>query len=227
MSIGSLITTPWVSSALGFYKRNKALCVEVFGINLPRTVIVRNQQEAIDVGFNEGINTLGYFGGLSLLSKATDRYLKKSTPKVFNQRLWYQACKTSLLVPIFFGFMMATPFLRNALTSWRNHTANYEDLITGKHQSQNTWKTAASDNLYKAGGRLLAGALIGLVGLSYSQRNGKGVIKLLKNNTWLQLGLMGGKQGHTLANSSQALAYWGFPVYTSWILAARDQFETK
>lgn len=227
MTLSAILTTPALRQALGFYKRNKALCVETIGINLPRTLIVRNPQEAIDVGFNEAINTIGYFGGLSLLSRATDQYLKKVRPNILKNRLWYQSCKTSFLMPIFFGFMMATPFLRNALTSWRNHTANYQDLITGQHQTANQWQQAVQQNLGKATKLMLGGTGIGLAGLLYCIKSPKTVLSLLKNNPSLKHGLMGGTKGHKLANSFQALAYWGFPAYTSWILAARDQFETK
>lgn len=247
-SLIPLLSAPWVTKACQTFQENKtwkALGVEVLGINLPKTAIVRTKNEAIDVGFNEFGNTVGFFGGLWGGGYLLDRFLaaKKirihANPAILSKG---RVMKSFALIPPLVAFMAAMPFFRNAFTAWRSGSVAYQDLIT-KGQPKRQDSTAqqktklAIQNYLQTGATILAaGAALGLTGFFWARSSGSAKLfqgaKLIPalNKPWMHkalkaICLTGNKA--TEFEDLRAVAYWGAPAYLGWMAASRDRFEIK
>jgi hypothetical protein len=225
----------------------KVLGVEVLGINMPKTAIVRTKDEAIDVGVNEFGNTVGFFGGVWGGGYAVDKVLKNlhiplnPNPAILNQG---RVMKSFALVPPLLAFMVAMPFLRNAFTTWRTGTLDYKDLITtsdtaAQHARQkDKAQKAIQDYVRKGVNILLTGLGIGAAGFLVAR--GGGTLQLFRPNSsklipdlnkpWFAktlraLCLTGEKA--TEYGDLRAMFYWGIPTYLAWMAASRDKFEIK
>lgn len=223
----------------------KAFWVEFLGINTPRTVIVRTQNEAIDVAVNEFSNTAGFFGGIWGLSPLLDKWIKARKlpfhpdPKVITQG---RVFKSAVLIPLLLGFMVSMPYVRNALTAWRSGTVKFKNLITENetraHTKQARQKTQESIRQF-----LTTGIGVFLLGAAVSVAAGlltvsKGPLRLFQgkklipslNTPWGQrlmraLSLTGDKA--TEFGDMRAIIWWGIPTYLAWMAASRDSFERK
>ncbi len=249
-SSASLLTHPWVTRACkGLYENKtfKVLGVEVLGINLPRTTIVRTVDEAIDAGVNEFGNTIGFFGGVFgggfLLDKLLKSWKIPLHPRadIISQG---RVLKSFGLIPPLVAFMMAMPFFRNAFTAKRSGTLDFKDLISKndsirkKHSSQSpdAQTQAAIQRYTQIGLSILAGgfalAAAGVLWARFGLFKPKQAFTLAKpfNNPAFQKILkaicLTGKKA-TEFDDLRAVFYWGIPAYISWMLASRDKFEVK
>ncbi len=240
--------TTQVAKTLHENKTWKALGVEVLGINMPKSLIVRTKDEAIDVAVNEFGNTVGFFGGLWGGGYLLDKVLKAQrlkmdpNPLMINQA---RVMKSLALIPPLFAFMVSTPFFRNAYTAWRTGTTDYKNLITKGNtlpeSSARQFKhhTEAVQHNLRIGGTILgAGLGLGLLGwtaarglgpLRLFQPNGKKLIPFF-NNEWgkkiIKAFSLTGKNA-TEFGDMRAVFFWGIPAYLGWMAASRDEFEVK
>ncbi len=218
--------------------------VEVLGINLPKTMIVRTPHEAMDVGVNEFGNTLGFCGGLFGGGYAIDKLLNSQRIPLLKDSATLsrgRVIKSLTLIPPLFAFMMAMPFFRNAFTAWQSGTVAYKDLITKgtKHQATQKQEThEAIEHFLKMGTAILStGILLGALGFGIAKsRRG---IRMFQNHFTLVPSLRKGKfpkilkalcltgKSATEFQDRQAIFYWGIPAYLGWMAASRDKFEVK
>lgn len=251
--VSSLIAGGLTTSVLRTYNENplyKALAVEILGINIPKTVLVRTKKEAMDVGVNEFGNTIGFFGGVWAIGRLANTYLKGmgirfdgAASGLSQARL----VKTFMLIPPLFAFMWSTPYFRNAFTAWQNGTTNYRRLITTQmndldknlppERQREQVKDRINENLEKAAGILGIGLLVTTAGLLLTGlrrnpfnlfKNGKPVglmalptVEKVLNKLCLQ------GDSATVFKDFHSLVYWGLPAYAGWVTASRDEFEVK
>jgi hypothetical protein len=214
-----------------FYSRHKAVTVEVLSINTPRTLIVRNRNEMVDTAFNEYMNSVGYFGGLKLLGLGLNRFLKRVFPSVAKRPSVNRFAKTAFLVPAFMGYMVAMPFYRNAFTAWRSKTLDFRDLITQEqHHNPAHWREFADKNRHKGHWSLLAGLVVGTLGLAFAVKRPQHILRWSRqaaSRKTFDFLTLAGKTGDRLKNDFQAIMYWGAPTYLAWMASSRDKFEFK
>ncbi len=178
-----------ICSPLATNRNLQTLAIEVLGINVPKTAMVRTKKEALDVGFNEFGNTLGFFGGLWGIGALFDKLVK--IPGEIGPASPLRLMKSFALVPPLFAFMMSTPYFRNAFTAWKSGTTQYKDLITNDQQTSSPQngsleasREAAKGYLMKALGILGAGIGIGALGILLT-RWGPGPLAVLKDDAAL------------------------------------------
>lgn len=248
--LSPLLSTPWITQGCRLLHENKTwkvLGVEVLGINLPKTAIVRTRDEAIDVGVNEFGNTAGFFGGVWGGSYLVDKLLTRmkvpvySDPAILSQG---RVMKSFALVPPLLALMVAMPFFRNAFTTWRTGTTDYRNLITGSGTTGPTpaQRREAQDwvnqNVKKGLTILASGLAVGVGGFLLAASRGN--LRLFRPNSsrlipalnkpWVaktlkNLCLTGAKA--TEYEDLRAMFYWGIPAYLGWMAASRDGFEIK
>ncbi len=248
--LAPMLQSSWATRACRLLQENKTwklIGVEVLGINLPKTLIVRTKNEALDVGVNEFGNTLGFCSVVWGGSRFIDNLLRRNNIRIHpdSQVLSRgRVLKSFVLVPSLIGFMMAMPFWRNAFTAWRSGTVDFRNLITRDRthidSREEQDKTQAFIQKYLTKGAVIFTTGIALGALGMVSAGSKSILPLFRKNSsrlipaldkpWIRKALT--KLCLTGKNASEftdvrALAYWGIPTYLSWMAASRDKFEVK
>ncbi len=203
---------------------------EVLGINLPKSLVVRDPDEFVDVASNEFANTAGFFG----LGVGLNYVLNRILPRLNGTG---QAVKSAVLLPVMFSFMWATPFIRNYLTAKRTGKTHFTQVIgeEGDHLPTLAEERALSYKLTEY--RNQAAKILGL-GAATGATLGALVWGVLRNpavrqqipaktKAWLKENLALKNGDFKNFNTWHAFLFWGIPAYGGWIHAARDNYERK
>lgn len=247
------LAKPWLVSGCQKYQANptrKILFLELLAVNAPRILIVRSLDEALDTGFNEIGNTIGFFGGLYGGNVLLDKMLAKlkipienNTSTTISRGRFMKSW--ALLWPLA-AFMFAMPFFRNAYTTWRSGATDFEKLISNKaqftkpqantstHQQKKIHENLTRGALSLAGGfAIAAGGFLLAKGLGPLRMfKGKQLVPALNKpliRTLLdKLCLVDvGKRKAGFFDDLHAVLFWGTPAYLAWIAAAREALERK
>jgi len=213
------------------------LIKEVMGCNTPKTLVVRNQNEMLDVATGQFGGTICFFGSGIVL----DRILKPlyqsilrhphllPNPKAALE--WTRLGKSFGIYSLQGALYWAVPFFRNFLTSRRSGTHNFIQMVgvqrkpdvinLQKLKEKQAYSLGMVRNIVTGG--VIASALS--IGASiYAIRKGLAINKpaafLLKH-----LGLGGG----SFKNYPRWAEFFFIAVasYVGWIHATRDKFELK
>lgn len=125
-----------LASLLTFLQANKMPDIvfrEITGNNIPHVAIVRNKDEFLDQSMSQFGNTAAYFGTGLLMDKALN-----AVPKLARLQLnqatkhWFFLGKSLSIFSLIAAVNLATPFLRNYITTKRTGTTNYAEMIGEK-----------------------------------------------------------------------------------------------
>ncbi|MBY0405146.1 MAG: hypothetical protein K2X66_14695, partial [Cyanobacteria bacterium] len=113
---------------------------EVVGINAPKIIFTRSNDERIDVATNELGNTVGFVATGFLLEKALDFLYEKAVPAskkaLENTKTWEALGRSFTLYSLIFSVMWAMPFIRNYYTAKRTGQVQYTQVIGAKNVHQ-------------------------------------------------------------------------------------------
>jgi hypothetical protein len=212
---------------------------EVVGINAPKIIFTRSNDERIDVATNELGNTVGFVATGFLLEKALDFLYEKAVPAskkaLENTKTWEALGRSFTLYSLIFSVMWAMPFIRNYYTAKRTGQVQYTHVIGAKNVHQPEKKAYPSNQVQEkmAEYRNKALSILGLGALFASAASVASVFAIGKGAgvgpmaQWVakNLALIGGKFSDF--SGVKALLFWGLPAYGGWIHASRDPIEKK
>jgi hypothetical protein len=193
--------------------------------------IVRNKDEFIDQSISQFGNTAAYFGTGLLMDKLLDAPLKMTGQKLEAlSKPWFFLGKSLSLFSLIAAVNLATPALRNYITTKRTNTTNYAEMIGEKSRTA-TQAHSVEVSLQKNKKRFLqtisAGAAVSslIMGLTMLMMRRKTPLPGALKKVHQFIGLEGGK----FKNFSpwSAVAFWVVPTFTGLILGARDKYEVK
>jgi hypothetical protein len=128
-----------LAGVLSFLQANKMPDIvfrEVTGNNIPHVAIVRNKDEFIDQSISQFGNTAAYFGTGLLMDKLLDAPLKMTGQKLEAlSKPWFFLGKSLSLFSLIAAVNLATPALRNYITTKRTNTTNYAEMIGEKSRT--------------------------------------------------------------------------------------------
>lgn len=211
---------------------------EVVGINAPKVVFTRSNEEKFDVAVNELGNTVGFVGAGLVLDKVLQKVFDSVKDKPWAQaqaaKTWETLGRSAAIYSTIFAVMWAMPFLRNYMTAKRTGQVDYTEVIgasprkkEGATQQQARLNKKLAEYKLKIGQILGLGALgtaLGVGGSLLAMNRGVGLNKV---GDWIvrNLALKGG--AFSDFSGWKALLFWGVPAYGGWIHASRDPFEKK
>lgn len=210
---------------------------EVVGINVPRVVLTRSEDERKDAFYSEAGNTIGFFGAGAALDQLLIRALDPK--KLQKQGAWAARIgvlgRSAALFSTSFAILWAMPFLRNYLTARSTGGVQFTQVIGANAAQASAHTLQASQQEYKRNaltilGLGLAGSVMALGGarLAIVNRWGrKAVNRWFKNpKGWVHhLTLKDGRFANF--GGLPALLFWGVPAYGGFIHASRDNYERK
>jgi len=213
------------------------LIKEVVGCNAPKTLVVRNQNEMLDVATGQFGGTLCFFGSGILLDRLLKPFYQKilthpnllPNPKAALE--WTRLGKSFSIYSLQAALYWAVPFFRNFLTSRRSGTHNFIQMIGVQRKAdlvnQQKLKEKQAYSLGMVRKIIIGGVIASALSVAasvFAIRKGLAINKtaafLLKH-----LGLGGG----SFKNYPRWAEFFFIAVasYVGWIHATRDKFELK
>ncbi|HEY9687593.1 MAG TPA: hypothetical protein V6C52_11505 [Coleofasciculaceae cyanobacterium] len=209
---------------------------EFLGVNLPRIVFTRTQDERWDSAVNEIGNSIAIFGIGGLLDQGLKRLYQTVQAQGGNAAKWSVVCRSGALYSAIFSLMWAMPFARNYLTARRTGKTVFTDVIgscnsaIAGHQDnvqesmtnskRRFWKIlalgGAATALFAFGGRWAAGKNMSL-----------GLLKRLFQSKGAQDFLLLKDGSFEDYSGWKAVLSCAVPAYAGWYDAARDPYEKK
>ncbi len=206
------------------------LTKEFIGINLPKILFTRTQDERIDVAVSELGNTSAFLAGGFLADQALGLSLKRAMKNIPAETAQHQLATrwatTSRSVGIYgvvFSLMWAMPFVRNYITTKRTGSTHFTDVI-GAHltipnqqrspaivqESLNHYRHQIATILGTGIGISTAALLLGVIGIRQSGNAfGKAAMTKLHDGKTLAQTLEGwhwiGKTADAAQNSQRSL----------------------
>ncbi|MCA9842682.1 MAG: hypothetical protein KC475_11240 [Cyanobacteria bacterium HKST-UBA03] len=104
---------------------------DIAGDNLPRALIVRSKDELVDKGLFELGSAAAFFGGGYGLNKLFNHLLPKlaKSPLLANKQGWLNLARTFGIMGPVATALVALPFLRNYLTTYRTGKTAFKEVI--------------------------------------------------------------------------------------------------
>lgn len=212
---------------------------EVVGINAPKIVFTRTNNERFDAAVSELGNTAGFIGAGVGMEKLLDGFFswaQKHWGTAANAKTWEAVGRSGAIYSAVFAMMWAMPFIRNYMTAKRTGKVDFTDVIgEGKlHKPEDETKNSHQRLQAKLKEYLgMATRILGLGALGAALSMGGGALAMRsglsigKMGQWLvdRLALKGGAFSDFAG--LKAVLFWGIPAYGGWMHASRDPYERK
>jgi hypothetical protein len=212
---------------------------EVVGINAPKVIFTRTNDERADVAVNEFGNTIGFVaagvGTEALLNKAFHSPSMKAGLASASGKIWEAMSRSGALYSAIFATMWAMPFLRNYYTAKRTGQVDYTDVIGAKRNKKTESPEVKQARLQQKlkEYRNMTLKILGLGALGVVGSLGAGVLlSRLKPQAgtiakWVHQHLTLAEGKFNDFSGVKALLFWGLPAYGGWMHASRDPYEKK
>jgi len=225
---------------------------EFFGSNLPHVTLVMNFDEAVDQAINQFGNTAIVFGGGALAGRVADVLFKK-TPLFKNTQQaqhqlatflktkagkWFRMGKSLAAYSFIASYVIASPFLRNYITSKRTKAANFVEMTGLKTKTKvDPELLRKKEQGYMARfvkiwgvGIGISATILALTGLAMrhqvkvprlSKLLGKKVATYLDENLFLK------EARFSKLGNWPAYLFWAIPAYIGLYTGSRDKIEKQ
>lgn len=228
MTIGQWVQKPMTRvENLGVYG---IIAKELFGINSPKIIEVRNVDELKDSATNELSNTIGYFG-LGAITNTVYNWAFKGVKQATTFQREAKIMGKSWAMCLTLGsFIWSVPFIRNYITAGNTGTTKFTRLIGEssllskqtpaefKREKKRFLNTALA--VFGSGLALSAAVLIGARrAIRKGRFNAPDLIKKMAEKFKF------GEGNFKHMNNYHAAWFWGLPCYLGLIHASREKHE--